>query len=208
MKKAKISCDVKGVYEERLYRTWRNMLYRCSSENHPMHRYYENISVCKNWKSYEAFLGWAMMTGYADDSQIDRIDNEGDYTPDNCRWVTAKENLRNTSRAITVTLDGVEMPLADACDLHNVEYNIVYARYITNGWTIERAISDPVISQAYRIGRKLSTAEIKRVVQLRSTKMTQPKIAEKIGCTLSIVSNILRGKTASDITGIKKRTRK
>jgi hypothetical protein len=55
------------------------------------------ISVCAEWASFEAFRDWALASGYADDLEIDRRDNDGDYTPENCRWVTHVENSRNRS---------------------------------------------------------------------------------------------------------------
>lgn len=80
-----------GCSHERLYRIYIAMKTRC--RNNP---YYKAISVCEEWlESYQAFKEWAMANGYADNLTIDRINNEGNYKPSNCRWITMKEQSKN-----------------------------------------------------------------------------------------------------------------
>jgi len=81
----------------RLYQIWAKMKQRCSNPNpERYHRYGgRGIRVCVDWsKNYQTFHDWAMANGYADNLTIDRIDNDGDYTPDNCQWLTGAENNR------------------------------------------------------------------------------------------------------------------
>lgn len=88
-----------GFKGTRLYRVWESMKQRCKSSKHPsFHRYGgRGIAVCEEWQKFEPFGAWALLNGYQDNLQIDRIDNDRGYSPDNCRFVTAKENMANRS---------------------------------------------------------------------------------------------------------------
>ena len=82
---------------KRVHETWTNMKTRCTNPKYKKaHRYSKRgITICKEWYNFKKFLNWAMMNGYGDSLQIDRIDNNKGYSPDNCRFVTPAENARN-----------------------------------------------------------------------------------------------------------------
>jgi len=82
----------------RLYRIWIGIKNRCYNPNEPMFKYYggKGIKVCDEWKNnYLAFKAWALANGYRDDLTIDRINPDGNYCPENCRWLPLSENVRN-----------------------------------------------------------------------------------------------------------------
>lgn len=95
----------------RTFVIWNGMKARCLNPKATSYPKYgaRGISVCANWMSFENFHRWAMANGYADGLQIDRIDNDGDYEPGNCRFVSREVNLRNTSRNRVLTFDGKTM---------------------------------------------------------------------------------------------------
>lgn len=88
-----------GMHNTRIYRIHKSMMQRCGQTN-TKHKFLylyadRNIKVCQDWKDFENFLFWANNSGYNENLEIDRIDNNLGYFPDNCRWVTHKENMQN-----------------------------------------------------------------------------------------------------------------
>jgi len=124
------------------YNVWMLMRSRCLNKNKRDYPRYggRGITVCERWNSFENFL--ADMGEQPAGMQIDRIDNNGAYSPGNCRWATPKQQARNRRSTIMVTLNGRTQPLIDWCDEFGARYDRVYQRIYKLGWDIERALTE------------------------------------------------------------------
>jgi hypothetical protein len=119
---------------------------RCTNPNAPVFQNYgaRGITVCDEWfNNYEAFRDWAMANGYADDLEIDRRENDGNYEPGNCRWVTRIVQQRNSRNNHLVTIDGVTRCVIEWSEVNGISMDTIDSRR-HRGWTIERAVSQPV----------------------------------------------------------------
>lgn len=95
-----------------LYWAWKSLKQRCMN---PKCRAYKNyggrgIGVCDEWMEFEPFLEWALSSGYQKGLELDRTDNSLGYSPDNCRWITRRENLNNRRVTVMLTVYGETKP--------------------------------------------------------------------------------------------------
>ena len=127
----------------RIYRIYKKILRRCYVESCPAYPNYggRGITVCDEWKdSIEAFYEWSMKNGYNDELSIDRIDNDGNYCPENCRWATRVTQCNNRRSNINITIDGETKTLQEWCNEYNQPYRRIHQR-ITNGWNPVEAVT-------------------------------------------------------------------
>lgn len=90
-----------GLSKHPLYKTWWSMKERCYSKNHSYFKHYggRGIAICPEWKSdFMSFYSWSLDNGYQKGLSIDRIDNDGDYEPENCQWLTISENTAKANK--------------------------------------------------------------------------------------------------------------
>jgi len=129
-----------------LYRIWASMIQRCENPNNTGYKDYgqRGISVCKDWHDFGIFQNWSKNNGYKRGLELDRIDNDGHYEPDNCRWVTRRMQTLNTRRTHWVTRNGVTKPLIEWIKESGLPRNTVYSRILTLGWDYEKALTTPV----------------------------------------------------------------
>lgn len=119
-----------GKANTSLYNKWRAMVDRCYNiENKRFHDYGEiGIKVCKEWLEFETFEKWALSNGYKENLEIDRINNNDNYEPSNCRYITRKENCNNRRSCIYIEFNGVTKTLMQWSEFLNVNYKMLYER--------------------------------------------------------------------------------
>ena len=107
--------------------------------------------ICDEWKNnYQAFKKWALENGYQDNLSIDRIDVNGNYCPENCRWTTDKEQKNNTRRNHYITYNGKTQSMSKWAEELNISYTVLRARINRSKWSIEKAFTTPVNSELKR----------------------------------------------------------
>ncbi len=86
-----------GMATTRLYQCWADMKQRCNNPHNQFYARYggRGITYCESWEDFEPFMQWALSNGYSDLLTLDRINNDGNYTPDNCKWSTQAEQAAN-----------------------------------------------------------------------------------------------------------------
>lgn len=138
----------------RLWDIWKHMRERCDWEGHKSYVDYggRGIRVCDEWEeSFQAFAEWAYANGYDDDAPymvctIDRIDNNGDYEPSNCRWITMKEQCNNRRTNKLITFNGITKTLSAWANETRIPSDTI-ARRLKMGWSAEKALNTPVKKQ-------------------------------------------------------------
>lgn len=134
---------VHGQTNSRLYRIYNGMKNRCYNQKQQSYENYggRGITICEEWlKSFAAFEEWSLSHGYADDLSIDRIDNNGDYSPKNCRWVTRTEQNENTRRNHLVTIGDRTQPLSAWVRERGLNYHTVSFHIHQKHMTPEQAL--------------------------------------------------------------------
>ena len=140
--RAKKAKTTHGLRHTKLYVSWFNMKQRCSNVNYEHYKYYggRGITYCQEWERFEPFKDWAMKNGYQDNLTIDRIDVNGNYEPDNCRWATAKEQANNMRTNRLLSYNGETHNMKQWSEIMNINYTTLSWR-LSSGWSIEKALT-------------------------------------------------------------------
>lgn len=121
-----------GLSKTRIYMSWADMKDRCYNKNNRSYKNYggRGITVCDSWKKdFMNFYNWAKQNGYTDKLTIDRINVNGNYEPNNCRWVSYKVQANNKRNSKKITLFGETKTVYEFEKIYNVKANVLYDRY-------------------------------------------------------------------------------
>lgn len=151
--KARINPYVKhGLSRSRIYNIYGGIKERCYNPNDTAYRHYggRGIKMCDEWlEDFMNFYEWAMANGYEDHLSIDRIDVNGNYCPENCRWATHKEQSNNKQYHRWLTYEGETHNLTEWANIVGMDPRTLNAR-IRSGWSVAKALTEPVMKQYSR----------------------------------------------------------
>ena len=141
-----------GESNTRLYKIWTDIKKRCYCKTFWAYDRYggRGIALCKEWHDYTAFRDWCMVNGYADDLTIDRIDNNGNYKPDNCRWVDRKTQANNKSNVIHITYKNETKTITEWSELLGINRQTLYSRIFSYNIPVEETFT----TKKYSIGKR------------------------------------------------------
>lgn len=136
-----------GMKGTRFFNIWRSMKDRCLNPNSKYYRHYggRGISVCEKWLRFPGFQK-DMFPTYKEDLTIDRVDVNGNYCKENCKWSTRKEQTRNRRNTIHVQVKGRTVLLTDLAEQSGVKYITLYDRIFRQGIPAELAIENKVVT--------------------------------------------------------------
>ena len=147
-KKIGLLHTIHGMTNTRIHNIWGGMLQRCQNPNDPRYYLYggRGIKVCKRWQTFEHFYK-DMKEGYGDELTIDRINNDGNYTPKNCRWATWKQQSDNRRNTRFVEYKGIRDTSASWARFFKIPNGTLWNRLYFLKWPIEKALFTPVIER-------------------------------------------------------------
>lgn len=141
------SYPIHGQSRTLLYDTYYSMRKRCYLPSNASYKHYggRGIKVCDEWlNDYMCFYNWALNNGYKEGLSLDRIDCNGDYEPQNCRWVTMKVQQNNKRNNVKYEYEGELKTLSELADEFGLKYTTLRRRVKDYGWDLETALKTPV----------------------------------------------------------------
>ena len=194
--------NVNGLSHERLYSVYNGMIQRCYNNKHPHYDLWggRGIRVCDAWvNNYQEFRKWAYDNGYDEnkdrkEQSLDRIDNDGNYEPSNCRWASMKEQRNNQRKRETGkgykynwTFEGITKSAVEWCEIFNVSVPMVIYRVNEKGMRPFEALVTPV-----KRGSNVKNITKEQVIELQQRGMTQKQISDFLGCSIDTVQRRLQ----------------
>lgn len=144
-----------GMSSTRLYNIWHSMKIRCNNKNHRNYEWYgaKEVKVCEEWLEFTPFMKWSQENGYNDNLTLDRMDSNGMYAPENCRWISRESNASraaigrsrpdirklNRERATLYTYGGATKSLKEWAQITGKTYGKIYNR-LDRGYSIGEAL--------------------------------------------------------------------
>ena len=144
-------------YTHPLYNAWKNMRRRCDNPNTKWYKNYggRGIKVCEEWNADPLeFIHWALSNGWEQGLTLDRIDNNGNYEPNNCQWISRQDQLLNRRNNRVMTLNGKTQTMKEWADELGINPQTLSNRVNRQGWSDEKALTEPIDVSKIRVKKK------------------------------------------------------
>lgn len=135
-----------GCTKHPLYGAWKNMLNRCENPDNRNYHHYggRGITVCDEWHEFSNFIKWSdSVGGKPNGYSLDRIDNNGNYCPENCRWANTKTQSNNKRDNVVLTFNGQSKTLSEWSEITGIKRGVLQHRY-QRGWSTSDILTTPV----------------------------------------------------------------
>lgn len=142
---ASILFTTHGKTGTRLRGIWNNMKTRCYNKHYYQYKDWggRGVEICNEWlNDFQTFYEWAINNGYKENLSIDRIDVNGNYEPNNCRWVDTKTQANNKRNNVKITYNGMTKTISEWADYLGVNRNAFSSR-VKRKWDIDRVFNQP-----------------------------------------------------------------
>lgn len=163
-----------GKSRERIYKIWYSMMRRCNTPSSSEYHNYggRGISVCDSWHDFTSFYEWAIQSGYLPLMTLDRIDNNGNYCPENCRWVDMKSQSNNRRTNLLIEYDGRTQTATQWADELGISRQTLLYR-LKSGWSLSDLFTEPVEKRQYTqyMGRTMSYSAIAKELGIKRSTL-------------------------------------
>lgn len=187
-----------GLRKHPLYNIWSHIKQRCSDKNCPSYKNYggRGISVCNEWtNNFILFYNWAIDNSWEKGLEINRIDNNGNYEPANCNFVTSKENSRNRRNNVIIEYKGESKVLCEWADIYQVELRTLWARIFKYKWDLDKAFNTKINNSGNR-----SNLNEEQVIEIYLSECSLKELSKKYNIAQSTISAIKTGRNWKSLT--------
>lgn len=178
-----------------LYWAWKSMKQRCLNPKCKAYKNYgdRGINICAEWYEFEPFYNWAISNGYKTGLDLDRIDNDAGYSPNNCHWVTRRDNLNNRRVTTKLTVNGETKSRTEWESISNISPGTVKAWVITHGKEyaekrIKKILENGYTKKDYGYSHRKAVVNIDTEKHYRSVR----EAAKDVNLAPCTISNAMR----------------
>lgn len=185
-----------------IYRCWLGINRRCYNKNDLSYKNYggRGIFMFEGWRNnFSAFMDWAINNGWAIGLTIERKDVNKEYSPQNCTWVTRKQQNRNKRNSKLIEFEGKKLTSKEWADITGISYATIMRRLYERGWSVKKALTLPPESA-------ISSNKIteKDALVIYNSDKTAIELSKMYSVSKAAIWAIWRGSTWSHVTGAKK----